>query len=72
MQIVKLRKVSNLMTVTLPSGFFDLTTATGKVQGISHGFCTTVQRVDAYTYQKGEVASPPSTPEGGWVSTSQF
>ena len=42
------------------SGSFDITTATGKVEGISHRFCTILQRVDGYTYQKGEVAFPPT------------
>jgi hypothetical protein len=42
------------------SGSFDITTASGKVQGISYRFCTTLQRVDGYTYRKGEAAFPPS------------
>jgi 5-methylcytosine-specific restriction endonuclease McrA len=42
------------------SGSFDITTATSKVQGISHRFCTTVQRVDGYNYQKGEAAWGPT------------
>lgn len=42
-----------------PVGSFDITRATGKVQEISHRFCTTVQCVDGYNYQKGEEAFPP-------------
>lgn len=35
------------------SGSFNLTTATKTVQGISHRYCTVVQRADGYTYAKG-------------------
>ncbi len=35
------------------SGSFDIRTRTGRVQGISHRFCTPVHRCDGYSYQKG-------------------
>jgi 3-dehydroquinate synthase class II len=35
------------------SGSFNLTTATKIVQGVSHRFCTVVQRADGYSYAKG-------------------
>jgi 5-methylcytosine-specific restriction endonuclease McrA len=33
------------------TGFFNITTKHGKVQGISHRFCTPIQRCDGYRYQ---------------------
>ena len=35
------------------SGSFDITTSSGRVQGIHHRFCTPVQRSDGYRYAKG-------------------
>ncbi len=35
------------------TGFFNITTPTRIVQGISHRFCTVLHRCDGYTYQKG-------------------
>ncbi len=35
------------------SGSFDIRTRQGRVQGISHRFCTPVHRCDGYSYQKG-------------------
>jgi 5-methylcytosine-specific restriction endonuclease McrA len=35
------------------SGFFDIRTKQGRVQGLSHRFCTPVHRCDGYSYQKG-------------------
>jgi hypothetical protein len=35
------------------SGSFDIRTRQGRVQGISHRFCTPVHRRDGYSYQKG-------------------
>jgi 5-methylcytosine-specific restriction endonuclease McrA len=35
------------------SGSFDLRTKQGRVQGISHRFCTPVHRCDGYSYAKG-------------------
>jgi 5-methylcytosine-specific restriction endonuclease McrA len=35
------------------SGSFDIRTKQGRVQGISHRFCTPVHRCDGYRYQKG-------------------
>jgi 5-methylcytosine-specific restriction endonuclease McrA len=35
------------------TGSFDITTKQGRVQGISHRFCTPVHRCDGYSYQKG-------------------
>jgi hypothetical protein len=34
------------------SGSFNLSTATQTVQGISHRYCTVVQRADGYSYAK--------------------
>ena len=42
--------------LTRASGSFDIRTKQGRVQGISHRFCTPLQRSDGYSYQKGEVA----------------
>jgi 5-methylcytosine-specific restriction endonuclease McrA len=36
------------------SGSFDIRTRVGRVQGISHRFCTPIHRCDGYTYQIGE------------------
>ena len=33
------------------TGYFNLQTATGVVQGVSHRYCTLVQRADGYAYQ---------------------
>jgi 5-methylcytosine-specific restriction endonuclease McrA len=35
------------------SGSFDITTQQGRVQGISHRFCTPIHRHDGYSYAKG-------------------
>jgi 5-methylcytosine-specific restriction endonuclease McrA len=35
------------------SGSFDITTQQGRVQGISHRFCTPIHRLDGYSYAKG-------------------
>ncbi len=35
------------------SGFFDIRTRTGRMQGISYRFCTPIHRCDGYSYQKG-------------------
>ena len=35
------------------SGSFDIRTRTGRVQGISHRFCTSIHRSDGYSYAKG-------------------
>ena len=35
------------------SGWFDIRTKGGRVQGISHRFCTPVHRCDGYNYQCG-------------------
>ncbi len=37
------------------TGSFDIQTTQGRVQGISHRFCTPLHRRDGYRYQKGEV-----------------
>ena len=39
------------------SGFFNITTREGVVQGISHRYCTHLHQNDGYSYQKGEAAS---------------
>ena len=36
------------------TGSFDVQTQQGRVQGISHRFCTPLHRCDGYTYAKGE------------------
>jgi hypothetical protein len=40
------------------SGSFNITTAQGVVQGISHRFCTPIHRSDGYRYEKGAAAFP--------------
>lgn len=47
------------------SGSFDIRTNQGRVQGISHRFCTPVHRCDGYSYQHGEPyeqENPTQTP----------
>lgn len=46
--------------VVRASGSFDIRTHAGRVQGISHRFCTPVHRCDGYSYQKGASHSSPS------------
>jgi hypothetical protein len=41
------------------SGSFNITTAHGVVQGISHRSCTPIHRSDGYRYEKGVAAFPP-------------
>ncbi len=41
------------------SGSFDIRTKQGRVQGISHRFCTPLHRCDGYSYQKGAGHSSP-------------
>lgn len=41
------------------SGSFDIRTKQGRVQGISHRFCTPVHKNDGYSYQKGAGHSSP-------------
>jgi 5-methylcytosine-specific restriction endonuclease McrA len=41
------------------SGSFDIRTKQGRVQGISHRFCTPVHRCDGYSYLKGAGHSSP-------------
>lgn len=36
------------------TGFFDIQTQRGRVQGISHYFCTILHRADGYSYQLGK------------------
>jgi 5-methylcytosine-specific restriction endonuclease McrA len=44
------------------TGFFNIRTKTGTVEGISHRFCHHVQHVDGYSYQYGRRAAfPPTT-----------
>ena len=42
------------------SGSFNIKTANGTVQGISHHYCQLLHQIDGYTYQKGEAAFLPS------------
>lgn len=42
------------------SGSFDIRTKQGRVQGISHRFCTPVHKSDGYSYQKGADHSSPA------------
>ncbi len=41
------------------SGSFDIRTNQGRVQGISHRYCTPVHRCDGYSYKKGAGHSSP-------------
>jgi hypothetical protein len=41
------------------SGRFNLTTAAGTLQGISHRHCRRLQHADGFEYTKGEAAVPP-------------
>ena len=41
------------------SGFFNIITAQGTIQGVSYRFCCIVHRSDGYQYTKGERAFPP-------------
>ncbi len=41
------------------SGSFDIRTKRGRVQGISHRFCTLLYRCDGYRYQQGAGTSSP-------------
>jgi len=38
------------------TGSFNIATANGTVQGISHRFCTPIHRCDGYSYQAGVAA----------------
>ncbi|MBO0779327.1 MAG: HNH endonuclease [Ktedonobacteraceae bacterium] len=42
------------------TGSFDIATKQGRVQGISHRFCTPLHHNDGYSYQKGEAAFLPA------------
>lgn len=42
------------------SGFFDIRTRTGRIEGISYRFCTPVHRCDGYSYQQGVSYAPES------------
>jgi hypothetical protein len=44
------------------TGSFDITTKQGRVQGISHRFCTPIHRLDGYSYAKGASYADHSTP----------
>jgi 5-methylcytosine-specific restriction endonuclease McrA len=44
------------------TGSFDIQTKQGRMQGISHRFCTPLHRRDGYRYQKGEVQHEPPNP----------
>jgi hypothetical protein len=35
------------------SGFFNITTKIGTIQGVAARYCTALQRADGYSYQKG-------------------
>jgi hypothetical protein len=35
------------------TGSFDIRTKHGRVQGISHRFCTPIHRCDGYSYKQG-------------------
>ena len=41
------------------SGSFDIRTKQGRVQGISHRFCTPLHRCDGYRYQAGDPIACP-------------
>jgi len=42
------------------SGSFDIRTKQGRVQGVSHRFCTPVHRCDGYKYQQGTRCPSPA------------
>jgi 5-methylcytosine-specific restriction endonuclease McrA len=46
------------------TGYFDIRTKQGRVQGISHRFCTPIHRCDGYSYAKGtgHAVSPTQSP----------
>jgi len=43
------------------SGFFNITTKSATIQGVSVRSCTLLHRADGYSYQKGEQCFPPIT-----------
>jgi len=43
------------------SGFFNITTPTGTIQGISYRYFTPIHKSDGYLYEKGEALSPATT-----------
>ncbi len=44
------------------TGSFDITTKQGRVQGISHRFCTPIHRLDGYSYATGANQADHPTP----------
>jgi 5-methylcytosine-specific restriction endonuclease McrA len=46
------------------SGFFDIQTKQGRVQGISHRFCTPLHRSDGYQYKRGASDAHPTQSAG--------
>jgi hypothetical protein len=52
------------------SGYFDLTTAAGRITGIAARFCSPLHRIDGYAYRFGKadaIPATPSTKQGGAV-----
>ncbi len=43
------------------SGFFNITTPTGTVQGINYRYCNPIHKSDGYLYEKGEALSSATT-----------
>jgi len=43
------------------SGFFNITTPAGTVQGINYRYCTPIHKSDGYLYGKGEALSSATT-----------
>jgi len=43
------------------SGFFNITTPTGTIQGINYRYCTSIHKSDGYLYEKGEALSSATT-----------
>jgi len=54
------------------SGYFNITTKQGTVQGISYRCCTVLQRADGYLYQKGEAHSSPGFSRGSPAQISMI
>ena len=51
--VTKGKKIGNYVgrVAVRATGFFNIQTSSGVIQGISHRYCTLVQRADGYAYQ---------------------
>jgi hypothetical protein len=50
------------------TGSFNIKTATGTIQGISHTYCHLLQHADGYTYHQKETAIPPGPKGPGFLA----